>query len=112
MLPKENRLTRKADFERVYRRGRRLRINDLLVSFLPTKNEASRLGFIVSKKISKKATRRNYIKRVLRTAFRGLPAEVNLSYDVIISVLRDQQEGGLMKIFTENRKEIARKLRQ
>lgn len=89
MLPKEHRLARSLDFERVYRRGQKIRTANLLISFFRTKNEAVRLGFIVSKKINTKANRRNYIKRVLRVVFKQLPKELSFSYDVIVTLLKD-----------------------
>lgn len=89
MLTKINRLARSRDFDRVYRHGQRVKIDGLLISYLLTKNEATRLGFVVSKKVSNKANRRNYLKRVLSAVFRELPKSLHLSYDIIIALTRD-----------------------
>ncbi len=89
MLPSKNRLSKKSDFDRVYKRGRRVRLDSLLFSLLRTNHEASRLGFVVSKKVSNKANRRNYLKRVMRAAFASLPNELRISYDMIISLIAD-----------------------
>ena len=66
MLPKENRLTKKKDFERVFREGKGLKEEFLVIKALDNNLNVSRFGFIVSKKISKKAVLRNKIKRRLR----------------------------------------------
>jgi ribonuclease P protein component len=89
MLPQVSRLSRPRDFDRIYRKGQRIKIGELLFFYQLSRNEATRLGFVVSKKISNKASRRNYLKRVMRAAFRDLPKRLDLSYDVVISLTRD-----------------------
>ena len=89
MLPKKYRLVRKGDFDKVYKRGNKFRITCLLVAYSRSKYEASRLGFVVSKKVSKQATRRNYLKRVMRDVFKDLPLKLKMSYDVIITLSTD-----------------------
>jgi ribonuclease P protein component len=67
MLAKENRLTNKADFEKVRQNGRFIRTPFFSISFLDRGDEKpSRFGFIVSKKVSTKANVRNKVKRKLR----------------------------------------------
>lgn len=72
MLPRENRLKKKKDFERVFRKGKGVKGNFLVLKILEKKEnkEEPRFGFIVSQKVSKKATLRNKIKRRLREAVR------------------------------------------
>jgi ribonuclease P protein component len=92
MLPKSHRLQKKTDFDRVYKKGKRLKFGSLLIGYLPNNFSCLRLGFVVSKKISNKATRRNYLKRVMRATFSDLLKETNLSYDVIVSLLVDPSQ--------------------
>lgn len=67
MLPKENRLTQKQDFDIVRTRGKLIQSNSFAFGYLATSAEIpSRFGFIVSTKISKKATLRNRAKRAIR----------------------------------------------
>jgi ribonuclease P protein component len=89
MLPKENRLTRSRDFDRLYRKGQRIKIGELLIFYQPNRFSVTRLGFVVSKKVAAKASRRNYLKRVLRAAFAALPSSLKISYDMIVSITRD-----------------------
>ncbi len=53
----------------------------------------SRLGLIVSKRVHKRANKRNYMKRVLRELFRTNQIYWPSSYDIIIRV---------QKLFTHN----------
>ena len=66
MLPKVNRLTKKKDFERVFKEGKGFKEDFLILKFIKNDLKISRFGFVVSKNFSKKATLRNKIKRRLR----------------------------------------------
>lgn len=71
MLPSQNRLTQKADFELVKLEGKVVQADSFAFVFIEKNEEIpSRFGFIVSTKISKKATLRNRAKRALREGLR------------------------------------------
>ena len=70
MLAKENRLRLKNDFKKVFEKGKFYQERFLAVKILSNESDISRFGFIVSKKISKKAVVRNKIKRRLRESVR------------------------------------------
>lgn len=70
MLPKANRLTKKKDFERIFKEGRGLKEDFLLLKFLPNNLDTNRFGFVIGQRISKKAVIRNRIKRRLRELVR------------------------------------------
>jgi ribonuclease P protein component len=65
MLPKENRLTEKSDFQLLFKKGRLLRGQFVNFFYSPSPT-AARVGFIVSNKISKLSVERNRLKRILR----------------------------------------------
>ncbi|OGZ66504.1 MAG: ribonuclease P protein component [Candidatus Staskawiczbacteria bacterium RIFCSPHIGHO2_02_FULL_43_16] len=67
MLPKQNRLTKKKDFDAVFGAGKSIKGNFLIAKVLDSNLPESRFGFIVSKKVSNKATVRNKVKRQLRS---------------------------------------------
>lgn len=70
MLAKQKRLTKKKDFEKIYRKGKTVK-NDFLVLKTASNNlTINRFAFVVSQKISKKAVVRNKIKRRLRELVR------------------------------------------
>ena len=65
MLLKNNRLRKKKDIEQVFKRGRALKEDFLVLKTLQNNLDKARFGFIVSLKVSKKATLRNKIRRKL-----------------------------------------------
>ncbi|HWH60961.1 MAG TPA: ribonuclease P protein component [Terriglobales bacterium] len=89
-FPKTHRLLRHADFERVYKQGRRHFAAHMTVFYLARVGEAadgsvgSRVGFTVSKALGG-AVQRNRMKRRLREAVRlqGVPAGLNT--DIVIN---------------------------
>ncbi len=78
MLPKINRLTKKKDFELVFKKGESIKNDFLIFKILKNHLKESRFGFIVSKKVSGKATVRNKIKRRLRKAVLNHLKEIHL----------------------------------
>jgi len=70
MLPKENRLTKKKDFEYVFKKGKSFKESFLIFKTIENHLGKSRFGFVVSKKISQKAFLRNKIKRRISEAVR------------------------------------------
>ena len=69
MLPRGSRLKRSRDFQAVYKRRSSWASSHLVlyVRFrTPREGEDSRLGFVISKKIAKRAHDRNRLKRRLR----------------------------------------------
>jgi ribonuclease P protein component len=87
MLKKINRLTKEKDFQAVYRRGRYFQTAFFSVNFLPAKNQ-TRIGIIISKKISKKAVERNHAKRQTRSMAEALLPKINKPADIVISIKR------------------------
>lgn len=68
MLKKINRINKTRELQKVYRSGKTLHTPALVIKFVA--GPKTRTGFVVSKKISKKAVERNRIKRVLREQMR------------------------------------------
>lgn len=84
MLFRKNRLNRKKDFERVIKNGKGKKDRYLAIKFLENGLDYSRIGFVISRKIVKKATRRNLIKRRLRECFRKILPETKKGLDIVI----------------------------
>ena len=70
MLAKIYRLQKKKDIERVFKKGKGLKEGFLILKTTKNNLESSRFGFVISQKVSKKATVRNKIKRRLREAIK------------------------------------------
>jgi len=70
MLPKEHRLNNDWEFKKTMRKGQR--INGRLMDwFFQSKPGGVKIGVIVSNRVSRRATKRNQIKRRLRGLFQG-----------------------------------------
>ncbi|OGI00693.1 MAG: ribonuclease P protein component [Candidatus Melainabacteria bacterium GWF2_37_15] len=73
MLPKPERLTKSSEFGYVYHQKRSV-ANSLLVLYVSNKKRdesiPTRVGFIVGKKVHKRAVKRNKAKRHIREAYK------------------------------------------
>lgn len=71
MLKKQYRLKKRAAFSATYRTGKSFHKGGVTVFCGKEKKEGeTKIGFVVSKKIHKRAVRRNRIKRLMREAVR------------------------------------------
>jgi ribonuclease P protein component len=78
------RLSRSAEFERVYRQGRSTANRYLVLYCFPSSTaERPRLGLSVSRKVGG-AVARNKVKRLLREAFAGFEAELSAGQDIVV----------------------------
>jgi ribonuclease P protein component len=78
------RLSRSAEFERVYRQGRSIANRHLvLYSFPNSSAPQARLGLSVSRKVGG-AVDRNRVKRLLREAFARVEAELAPEQDIVV----------------------------
>jgi len=87
MLSKSNRLKQKKDIERVIKRGESFKEKFLVLKTAKNNLSQSRFGFIVSQKVSKKATVRNKIKRELREIVKQKIKSLKFYRDNLIIVL-------------------------
>jgi ribonuclease P protein component len=90
--PRRGRLSRSADFERVYRQGRS-HANRLLVvyTFPRGDDEPPRLGLSVSRSVGG-AVDRNRVKRLVREAFRVLAPGLPPGHDIVVVARPDARE--------------------
>lgn len=72
MLPKQNRLKKRSAFTATYKTGKSFHRDGITVFCGRSKadNTPIKIGFVVSKKIHKRAVKRNRIKRLMRESIR------------------------------------------
>jgi ribonuclease P protein component len=107
---KRNRLSRSADFDRVYREGRSHASRHLVVYAFPraaTGEEGPRLGVSVGRKVGG-AVERNRMKRLLREAFWTVAGDLPEGYDFVLvarpdagDLARERGEAGIEEALHE-----------
>jgi ribonuclease P protein component len=97
MAPKRRRLSRSAEFERVYRQGRSKGNRYLVLYAFPRAEddagpeEGPRLGLSVSRRVGG-AVERNRVKRVLREAFWAEAERLPATSDYVVVARPDARE--------------------
>ena len=85
MLPRENRLQKSRDFDFVYKKGRFFNTKFFGLKYVKNGLLQSRIGFVVSTKVHKKATKRNLLKRRMREVVRLNLDNIRPGFDVVIT---------------------------
>lgn len=89
MLQRAFRLRRASDFNKVYKFGKKSSAANFYIKARRTNLPISRLAVVVTKKVSKKATLRNKIKRQISEIVRTNWQQISPGFDIIIMVTND-----------------------
>ena len=79
------RLRKKSDFQRVRQQGRSTASRLLILAWAPNNQTGLRVGFVVSKRVSKHAVERNLVKRRLSEAIGPVFSQVSPGWDLVFS---------------------------
>lgn len=105
MLPKQNRLKKYKDFQKLFKKGKSLKEDFIAIKFNHNNLPLSRFAIIVSTKVSKKAVKRNRIKRQIREIVRLLLKEEKIKPGFDAAIIPDS------KILGKEYKEIEKKIK-
>lgn len=84
MLPRPHRLSQKRDVKRVSLRGRSVFSPNLTVRCVPNRIGRFRATVVVGLKVSKRATTRNCVKRLIREVLRRHLPSIRTDVDLVI----------------------------
>ena len=84
-LKRALRLRKSGEFQRVRQQGRSITSRLLILAWTPNDIARLRIGFVVSKRVSKHAVERNHIKRLLSEAIRPLLPALPSGWDIVLS---------------------------
>ena len=87
MFPKINRIKKKKDFEIIFKNSRSFKNNLFIFKIAKNSLGLNRFGFIVSLKVSKKATVRNKIRRRLSEAIKAQTNKIKTGTDLVVIAL-------------------------
>ena len=87
MLPKENRIKKKKDFEVIFKKGKSFKNSFFILKVLNNNLKISRFAFVISQKVSKKATERNKIKRRMSSFLEENFQKIKIGFDFVFIVL-------------------------
>ena len=82
-FPKSQRITKRSDYQRALRGGKRIHTRHFVLVFCPTAFTETRLGLIVSKRVGN-AVKRNRVKRLIREFFRLNKSLFPVSFDMVV----------------------------
>jgi len=100
LLPRANRLKKRKDFERVFKKGKGFKEDFLFFKWKFNNLGVSRFGFIVSKKVSKKAVLRKKIQRRIREIIRARIKKIKKGIDGIFIASPEIEKKGFKEIET------------
>lgn len=87
MLSKTHRLSKRKDFDLVFKRGRVVTDRAMFLKFVKTSSgQPLRAAFVISAKTEKSAVKRNRARRQAREAFRKIIPELPVGYDLVFTI--------------------------
>jgi len=85
MLKSQQRLRKNSDFIKVFEQGKRHSFGGILLFYASNKLDHTRIGFVISKKFSPLAVRRNWQRRVLQSVMHSLYPNLKPGFDIVIT---------------------------
>jgi ribonuclease P protein component len=90
MFARQNRLRKNTDIIRVYRRGKKISTQHLVLNYFSNPRTSLRVAVVASKKLDKRATVRNRAKRRVREVLKNeLQNKEIIGFDILVSIKTD-----------------------
>ena len=87
MLPKLHRLTKRKDFDALFKGGKLIYGRQLQARVAKTgQNQPTRIAIVISAKTEKSAVKRNRAKRQVREVLRKVVSQIKPGFDVAITI--------------------------
>lgn len=109
MIAQKNRLSKKADFEQIFKNGNKDFSQYFTIRFLKNDLNFCRFSVIISNRFSKKATERNRYRRQIKAILLDNFANFRENIDLIITVLPTIKKFDFDKIKQELEKQLKNK---
>lgn len=94
-VARKNRLTKKKDFDLVFKEGNAIKAPFLFIKYRKTDRLTPRFGFMIPIKITGNTVIRNRLKRVLSENIRQHISKSQKGYDVVVMVRKLGEEDAL-----------------
>lgn len=97
MFSQKNTLNKK-DFQKTFQKGASYGSDIFVLKVLENKLNKTRVGVGVSSKVFKRATERNYYKRILKHILKESIPDLGVSYDVILVLQNNPQKNTFQEL--------------
>ena len=104
MFPKKQRITKKSEFNLIYKKGATRYSSFLIAKYLKNNFKFQRFAIITSTKISNKATTRNLLKRRLRKLLKEFNNNIPSESDIVIYTKKGSQNLSFQELKKEFKK--------
>ena len=86
------RLRKRAEYLRIQSKGKKTKSKYFLISVVENNSECSRIGVTITKKIDKRAARRNRLRRRVKEVFRKFNSKFEHNADIVVVGLKNSTE--------------------
>jgi ribonuclease P protein component len=98
MLPRINRIKKKNDFEKIFKKGASFRDNFLILKILSNNLKVNRFASVISQKVSKKAVVRNKIRRRITAVIKTKITILKNGLDFVFIILPGFEKKDFLEI--------------
>ena len=108
MLTKSNRLKNDRDFQKIFKSGRFVSGPFITLKLAPNKLPVNRFAFVVGVKVSKRAVKRNLLRRRMREITRKLLPALRGNFDVVMMAKPEALKTDFQQLESELRRSLTK----